>query len=261
MSGSNDLATRKLILEWIEKNERALYLPRMPLHPVGIYFSPKSRDYDGKEFLPSYRGALVLLIQQHRALQVVTPRTLAEFRGATLVLPSVTVLNETERQELKKFADNGGRLVVLGEDTSGTPQSPRKMVLASDPAREYYKALQAGFDAGSANPPADLLSALGGNDGIQLDAPPTVAANFAMVSGVPHVYLANFSGLVPGKVAVPAPVQSIQVRVPAAMGTSLSYLPFLGETQVVHGKKNGNRVEFTLPPLERGAVVSVTGGK
>ena len=76
---------------------------------------------------------------------------------------------------------------------------PQKTVLPSEPAREYYNALQAGFDAGSANPPADLLHALGGNDGIQLDAPPTVAANFAMVNGVPHTYFANFGGLVPGK--------------------------------------------------------------
>ena len=127
--------------------------------------------------------------------------------------------------------------------------------------REYYNALQAGFDAGSANPPADLLHALGGNDGIQLDAPPTVAANFAMVNGVPHSYLANFGRLVPGTVEVPAPVHSIHVKVPAAMGNSLSYLPFLGETQVVHGEKRGDLIEFILPPLERGAVVSVIGGK
>jgi hypothetical protein len=100
------------------------------------------------------------------------------------------------------------------------------------------------------------LNALGGNDGIQLDAPTTVAANFAVVNGTPHVYLANFGGLVPGRVAVPTPVNSIQVKVPAAMGDSLSYLPFLGETQIVHGVKRGELIEFTLPPLERGAVVS-----
>ena len=261
MAGSNDLATRKLILGWIEKNQQALYSPRMPLHPVGVYFSPKSRDYNAKEFLPSYRGALVLLIQQHRPLQVVTPRTLAEFHGETLVLPSVSVLNETERQEIKTYVVQGGRLVVLGEDSSGIPQSPQKIVLSSDPAREYYNALQAGFAAGSANPPEELLNALGGNDGIQLDAPPTVAANFATVNGAPHIYLVNFGGLVPGTVAVPTPVNTIHIRVPAAMGRSLSYLPFLGETQIVQGEKRGDRVEFLLPPLERGAVVSVMRGR
>ena len=88
-----------------------------------------------KEFLPSYRGAMVLLIQHHRPLQVVTPRTLAEFHGETLVLPSVSGPNETERQGLKAFVDHGGRLVVLGEDVSGIPQSAQKIALPADPAR------------------------------------------------------------------------------------------------------------------------------
>jgi hypothetical protein len=257
MAGSNDEATRKQIFEWLAKNERALYLPRTPIHPVGVYFSPKSRDYNPKTFLPSYRGMLVLLIQQHRALQVVTPRTLADFQGEALVLPNVSVLGETERGDLKAFVDHGGRVIVLGEDSSGILPSPEKVVLPSDPAQEYFQALASGFAVGSANPPKELLNALGGNDGMQIDAPTTVAANFAMVSGKPHVYLANFGGLVPGKIAVPTPVTGIHVRVPTAMGDSLTYLPFLGEKQIVHGVKRGNLMEFTLPPLERGAVVWV----
>jgi hypothetical protein len=256
MAGTNDEATRKQIFAWIEKNEKALYSPRTPLHPVGVYFSPKSRDYTPKQFLPSYRGAMVLLIQQHRPLQAVTPRSLPEFHGETLVLPSVSVLNETERQNLKAFVDRGGRLVVLGEDVSGIPQSSQKLVLPADPAGAYYNALQSDFASGSANPPQELLHALGGSDDIQLDAPPTVAANFAMVNGSPHVYLANFGGLVPDKVVVPTPLNNVHVKVPAAMGDSLSYLPFLGEAQVVHGVKRGELVEFTLPLLERGAVLS-----
>ena len=257
MAGSNDEATRKQIFEWLAKNERALYLPRTPIHPVGVYFSPKSRDYNPKTFLPSYRGMLVLLIQQHRALQVVTPRTLADFQGEALVLPNVSVLSETERGDLKAFVDHGGRVIVLGEDSSGILPSPKKVVLPSDPAQEYFQELASGFAVGSANPPKELLNALGGNDGMQIDAPTTVAANFAMVSGKPHVYLANFGGLVPGKIAVPTPVTGIHVRVPTAMGDSLTYLPFLGEKQIVRGVKRGNLMEFTLPPLERGAVVWV----
>jgi len=94
-----------------------------------------------------------------------------------------------------------------------------------------------------------------------VDAPTTVAANFATVNGTPHIYLANFGGLVPGKVVIPTPVNNIHVRVPAGMGDSLSYLPFLGEAQIVHGVKQGDLVEFTLPSLERGAVISVAGRK
>ena len=261
MAGTNDEATRKEIFAWIEKNEKTLYSPRMSFHPVGVYFSPKSRDYTAKTFLPSYRGAMVLLIQQHRPLQVVTPRTLADFHGEALVLPSVSVLDESERQSIKAFVDHGGRLVILGEDVSGTPQSVQKIVFPSDPAGQYYNGLQSDFAAGSANPPKELLKILGGGDGIQLDAPSTVAANFAIVNGAPHVYLANFGGLLPGKIAVPTPVKSIQLKVPAAMGDSLSYLPFLGETQIVRGVVRSELIEFTLPPLERGAVVSFAAKK
>jgi len=92
---------------------------------------------------------------------------------------------------------------------------------------------------------------------VQVEAPATVAANFSMVNGTLHMYLANFGGLVPGKIVVPTPVSNIHVKVPAAMGDSLSYLPFLGETQTVNGVKGGEMIEFTLPPLERGAVVSL----
>ena len=45
------------------------------------------------------------------------------------------------------------------------------------------------------------------------------------------------------------------------MGNSLSCLPFLGEMQIVEGQNQGDRVEFTLPQLERGAVVWITGKK
>ena len=256
MGGSNDRATRKLIFEWIEKNEKELYSPRKPLNPIGVYFSPKSRDYTAKDFLPSYRGTLVLLIQQHRALQVVTPRTLAEYHGKTLILPAVSTLSESERKSLRAFVDHGGKLAVLGVDATGLPESAKKVVLATDPGKAYFNALEADFAAGSANPPKDLLDVFGPNNDIQLDAPATVAANFAIVNGSPHVYLANFGGLVPGKVVVPTPT-NIHVKVPAAMGDSLSYLPFLGEAQVVRGVKQGDKVEFTLPPLERGAVLSI----
>jgi hypothetical protein len=258
MGGSNDRATRKVIFEWIEKNEKELYSPRKPLNPIGVYFSPKSRDYTAKDFLPSYRGAMVLLLQQHRALQVVTPRTLAGYRGKMLILPAVSTLNETEKKSLKTFVDEGGQLVILGADSTGLPQSAAKIVLPQDPAKAYFNALEADFAAASANPPKDLLDALGANHDIQVDAPTTVAANFAIVNGTPHVYLANFGGLVPGKVVVPTPV-NIRVRAPAAMGSSLSYLPFLGKTQVVRGVKQGDKFEFTLPLLDRGAVLSFVG--
>ena len=256
MARSNDPPTRKEIFEWIEKNEKELYLPRLPMHPVGVYFSPKSRDYTAKSFLPSYRGALVALLQAHRELQVVTPRTLEAFHGDCLVLPNVSVLDDSEKKSLAAFIERGGHLVVLGPDATKMTE-PAVALLPQDPAGSYYAALMRGFSTASQHLPEDFLKTAKAKAEIELEAPPTLAANFGLVNGRPHIFLANFGGLVPSKVAVPEPAKGILVKIPQTMGDSLTFLPFLGERQTLKGEAQGGHVEFLLPPVERGAVVWV----
>ncbi len=257
MARSNDPATRQQIFEWIGKNEKIFYRPRTPMHPVGVYFSPKSRDYAAKNFLPSYRGTLVALLQAHEEFQVVTPRTLEEFRGQSLVLPNVSVLETSEKESLQRFVRRGGRLIVLGVDATGLPESSNISLLPQDPGGAFYSVLLHDFGTASKNLPAELLKAAAVNSEVELKAPPTVAANFSLVNGNPHIFLANFGGLVPSKIAVPEAAKGIQVNIPATMADTLTYLPFLGETQILRGQKNGSQMEFLLPPLERGAVVWV----
>ena len=261
MAGSNDLATRTQIFQWIEKNEKTLYAPRIPMHPVGVYFSPKSRDYDAGEFLPSYRGTLLLLLQSHREFRVVTPRTLEEFRGEVLVLPNVSILSEAEKQALERFTAKSGRLVVTGADVASLPASPLVVRMTSCPAKSYFADLQRDFAGAIRKMPQEFLQAIQSKSEIAVKAPASVAANFGLVQGAPHIFLANFGGLVPGKVAVPTAAEGIHIEIPAAMGDSLTYLPFLGEAQMLHGVKRENRIEFTLPPVQRGAVVWVAGKK
>src|SRR5580658_4665405 len=149
MGGSNDLPTRKVIFDWIAANEKTLYSPRSPIEPVGVYFSPKSRDYDVSEFLPSYRGTLVALLQAHREFQVVTPRTLGEFRGKALVLPNVTTLSATEKGQIEAYAHNGGRLVITGADVTGLPTSDAIVRFKDCPAKAYFDGLEKDFASGS----------------------------------------------------------------------------------------------------------------
>jgi hypothetical protein len=254
MAGSNDLATRKVIFEWIAKNEKTLYLPRTPIQPVGVYFSPKSRDYAPDEFLPSYRGTLVALLQAHRELQVVTPRTLQEFKGERLILPEVSVWSDTEKQALSGFVGRGGHLIVLGANETGI-SGEQVTTLVADPSGTFFHALEHDFIQGSQKPPRELLDAIGLKSEITVDAPCTVAANMAMVDGNLHVFLGNFTGLVPNKVAIPTVVNGIKISMAASRGTVLTFLPFLGERQVIHGQVKGDRVEFALPAMERGAIV------
>jgi len=200
----------------------------------------------------------VALLQAHREFEVVTPRTLGDFRGESLVFPEVSILSDEEKGATKAYVDRGGKLILLGGNATGIPAS-RVTVLSTDPGRTFYLALNKNFEGAAKAPPQELLRAVATKAEIEVDAPPTVAANFGLVNGAPHVFLANFTGLVPNKAAVPTPVSAIRVSINAAWGSALSFLPFLGETQVLRGEKKGNKMEFLLPPVERGAVIWVEG--
>jgi hypothetical protein len=259
MAGSNDEPTRREIFAWIARNEKAIYLPRQPMHPVGVYFSPKSRDYAPGEFLPSFRGLLVMLLQAHTEFQVVTPRTLAQFRGEVLVLPKVSALDETEKAQLKQFAANQGKLVVTGDNQTGIAPGEKLVRFEKCPAAEFFRGIQADFSKGSTDAPREFLQALAVRHDIEVEAPLTVASNFGEVHGQPQIFLANFGGLVPHKTAIPRRESQIKVRIAASLVDSLTYLPFLGEATTVHGQRRGEQMEFTLPAVERGAIVTVNG--
>jgi hypothetical protein len=255
MAGSNDLATRTAVFQWIERHEKTFYRPRNPMHPVGVYFSLASRNYDASEFLSSYRGTLLLLLQKHREFQIVTPRTLTNFRGEVLVLSNVSVLPEVEKAELQAFVSKGGRLVVTGADSTGFAKSDRITRFPICPGKSHLAALEKDFAEGSVDNPGEFLTSLGVSNELLVEASPFIAANLAAVDGKPHVFLANFTGLVPHKVAVPSPQTNVRISVPAKRNCTLHFLPFLGEPQVLNGRQMGDRLVFVLPPIERGAAV------
>jgi hypothetical protein len=259
MAGSNDKATRAEIFRWIETNEKTFYSPRLPLRPIGVYFSPKSRDYDPNGFLSSFRGLLVLLLQSHQEFQVITPETLAAFHGDVLVLPSVTVLSDAEKQALNRFAGTGARVVITGHNVTGLATSERILAYERCPASLYLDELGKNFSGGLREMPKEFLQVLTVKSEMELDAPSTISANFGLVDGSAHLFLANFGGLVPGRVATPTPVAGARVRIRAALGNSIAYLPFLGQTQILHGTKHGDTMEFELPSIQRGAAIWIVG--
>jgi len=258
MAGSNDRATRREIFSWIGRNEKTLYGARKPIDPVGVYFSPKSRDYDSKDFLPAYRGTLVMLLQAHREFQVVTPRTIASFKGQRLTLPSVSTLSDGERESIRKYVAGGGNLVITGSNSTGMAASERVRIFDADPGKAYFHELEKDFSEAATKMPKDFLEAIRVAHEIEIAAPETMAANMAEVGGAPHIFLANFGGLLPSKVAQPAPARNVRVSIPPDMGDSLTFLPFLGEKQIVRGKRNGGQMDFTLPAIERGAVAWIS---
>src|SRR6202142_4537424 len=147
MAGSNDLPTRKKIFGWIKANEKTFYLPRSPIDPVGVYFSPQTRDFYADDFIASYRGILILLMQKHLEFQVVTPRTLPDFQGSALILPDVRLMSDNEKASLRTYVGANKVLLITGEDATGLGNTANVIRFSNCPGKDYKAALQEDFDA------------------------------------------------------------------------------------------------------------------
>jgi len=254
MAGSNDLPTRKKIFEWIQAHEKTFYLPRGPVDPIGVYFSPATRNYFAKDFIAGYRGTLMLLMQKHLEFQVVTPRTLSDFRGRTLVLPDVRVMDAAEKESLKEFVTHGGRVVIAGADVTDLGSSGNVVRLAGSPGKAYNDATEKDFEHSSPDSQPEFLTSLRGGDSVRIRASAQVATTIARSSdGHINCFFANFAGLTGGVNPVQTPQDGVKVSL-AAKSEKGYFLPFLGEVQAVRGVSGGETVSFTLPTITKGAV-------
>jgi hypothetical protein len=257
MAGSNDLPTRKEIFSWIKTNERLLYAPRLPIDPIGVYFSPTTRNFHAADFLASYRGILILLMQTHRAFQIVTPRTLQSFRGPTLVLPDVSILDSDEKQGLIALVGRGMRLVVTGNDAAGIGPSKQVIRFAECPGRKYNAIIEQDFEHASPRSQESFFAALSGGETVRVDADPLVATSISRgEDGTIHVFFANFSGLRSGVNPVQKPQSGITVRVESKSDLDGWFLPFMGEGQPVKGIRDHKEIRFSLPTISKGGVFS-----
>jgi hypothetical protein len=255
MAGSNDLPTRKTIFSWIEAHEKTFYLPRTPIDPIGVYFSPATRNFGADEFIASYRGILILLMQKHLEFQIVTPRTLADFKGQTLILPDVRVLGDSEKNWLKSFAGQGKRLVITGVDATGIGKSENVVRFPACPGKAYNAALEKDFESASPDSEQAFLDSLRGSDAIRIKAGLHVATSVARTSdGHINCFFANFAGLRGGSNPIQTPQSGVEVSVTSKSEGKGFFLPFLGEIEAVKGTRHGDALRFSLPPITRGAV-------
>jgi len=256
MAGSNDLALRTKIFAWIQAHEKTFYLPRAPVDPIGVYFSPATRNFYASDFLTSYRGILILLMQKHLEFQIVTPRTLADFKGQTLVLPDVRVLSDDEKKTLQGFVAAGKKLVVTGIDATTIGGSEKNLARFSDcPGKAYESALEKDFEQTSPDSQQAFFDSLRGGSSVQVKAGPHVATSIARTSdGHINVYFANFTGLVGGSNPVQTPQTGVEVTVKSNSGSEGQFLPFMGDAQTIKGVRHGDAVTYTLPAISKGAV-------
>jgi hypothetical protein len=257
MNGSNDLSTRTELFAWIRKHEGTFYDPRSPIQPVGLYFSPATRDFFTDQFLPSYQGLMILLMQSHIEYQILTPRSLANFHGKTLVLPDIQVLDETEKASLKAFAAQGGQLIITGMDATGLGNAANIYRIPNCPGAAYMAALKRDFLHTDPSIEGSFLRNLETERKVVISASPSVATQIAMVDGQPHIFFANFHDLVSNQNAVQTPESkaTITVKDSGADAVRTYFLPFLGEVTEIHGTTANGETTYVLPDIQKGAVV------
>jgi hypothetical protein len=298
MSGSNDIQERKVIFGWIKEHEKTFFLPRQPVRPIGVYFSQKTRNYFAKEFIESYRGIMMLLLQSHLEFQIVTPRTVGDFHGDRLILPDARCLGREELNRLESYAGSGKTLIITGEsgryDSSGAEQASNPlhqmlripnpterragknfMYLPNCPGKAYYAQLRKEFDQAAAAGTfeaaefnklrkafvGDVLKASSLQPAVQVVASPFVSTQIAEVDGNVSVFLANFKGLKSKEVARQTPEQAVKVTFSANGPGTIAFLPFLGPLQKLRGTFSRGKLNCELPAIEKGAVVWLEQGQ
>jgi len=254
MAGSNDTTTRRKIFSWIKANEKTFYSPRTPITPIGVYFSPETRNFFAKEFIASYRGILILFLQKHLEFQIVTPRTLSAFQGKTLILPDVRLMSESEKSLLRTFAAGDNLLLITGEDASGIGNAANVLRFSKCPGKDYTAALERDFESASPDQEREFMESLKAQARVRVDASAQLATSIAQVNGNIHVFFANFAGLRGGVNPIQTPQTGAQVAIFGATKGHGFFLPFLGDVQPLEGTVNANGVTYTLPTIEKGAV-------
>ncbi|HEX4005343.1 MAG TPA: hypothetical protein VHX60_04160 [Acidobacteriaceae bacterium] len=253
MSGSNDMPTRVEIFHWIAQHEDIFGAVREPVGETGVYFSDATRNLYPNEFVDSYRGVLLLLLQNHIQFQIVTPRTVAQFHGKVLVLPEVKIVSGEEASALERYAARGGSVVMTGAPDPLLASLPGAR-FAGRPEVEFLHRAQSNFSASDPGSEPDLLRAIESHTELRVTASKNVAVHQAHIGTRTYLFFANFDGLVAGGNATPVVQRDVEVVVPQALGATMHWLPFFGVETTLKGSAAPDGLHFTIPELDRGAV-------
>jgi hypothetical protein len=287
MSGSNDYEARSRVYQWIGENEKLIYSPRKTLAPVGIYFSPKTRNYFPGEWIEAYMGIFNLLLQQHIEFEIITPRTLPAAKSRILILPDVKCLSDKEYSQLGLFLKKGKKLISTGEtgifnDKRVSSINPDRMkelsrafsnatLVAGNPTRDYYHFLKENYNKavyqgtnpiGNSNEINQLLNLIHSRKGyspaVEIENAGVCMAQIASVNDKPTVFLSNFAGLKGRENASPFPDRDICITFNhAGRNAQVLFIPFLGQPQQLAGKWEKGKLKVSLPVIYRGAIVQL----
>ncbi len=287
MSGSNDYKARASVYKWLSENEKMIYAPRKTLAPVGIYFSPKTRNYFSNEWIEAYLGIFNLLLKEHIEFEIVTPRTLATMKCNLLILPDVKCIGDKEYSQLITMLKSDKTLIYTNEtglyndkrEISADKDRMQKLsgiypsaiAINGNPESTFYNFLKENFNqsahigkypAYENNELNQLLSTICNNKNyspaIEIHNADLCVVQIASVDKKPTIFIANFSGLKGSSKAIQVPVRDIRVIFyNVKRNSKATFTLFLGQSQNIKGEwKNGN-LTVSLPEIARGAIIQL----
>ena len=112
-------------------------------------------------------------MQSHREFQIVTPRTLSEFTGKTLILPDVRVMNTDEQNWFHHYIGQGKKLIITGNDPLGASNEPNLIRFPQDPGEAYVAALEKDFEHTAPNLQESFLESLPNSSDLEAPYRPT----------------------------------------------------------------------------------------
>jgi len=289
MSGSNDYDTRKQVYKWINDNEQLIYTKREPMSPVGVYFSPNTRDYFSDSWERSYFGTMEVLMQKGIEFEIVTPRTLDKSKSGLLLIPDVRSLGEEELGRIETILKEGKKHVVFTGQTGEYDSSRRKVdkgrikslvqaykenttFIEDDPGSDFDKFMQWGYDVSmykdreleyqNSRSYEELEETLSKYylPSVEIKGGGGCVSQITSVKGKPTVYIANFTGLKSKENAIPIPERdmSITFKNLPNRGAIVNFIPFLEKSVQLKGVWNKNDLTVSLPSFLRGVILTLS---
>ncbi len=298
MSSSNDLPTRKVTYKWIARNQYHLYGSRnYDVDPVGIYFSPDTRDMFPYSYVDSYRGMMLLSMNDHVNFQIVTPRTLNAFKGRLLILDNIKCVDNKEIQSFRTLLNRGIKFLVTGNslsfddnrvlrlgnylktlfgvrDTIVNMQSRQVLYMTGDPGMKYYTigdSVMDGYFNGNRNDGNELMKYSGAfgdklsafcdwTPGLRVRAPLRVISFVSNTKDRTYINLIDVRRLSAVSKGTESPDRVTIAYKKSLGGPWVRVTPFLGGTYIMKAQSKGGDYFFRLPSLNRGAVIWIDRG-
>ncbi|HXE12912.1 MAG TPA: family 10 glycosylhydrolase [Bryobacteraceae bacterium] len=244
MSGSNDMAVRTEVFGWIAKHEHTFYDARTPILPVGVYFSPATRNYWPDKYVPRFRAAMELLLLSHREFQIVTPRTVSSFRGSLVIVPGKSLLSTDEQAKLRFLKS---KTLDLDNDLARFDSWLLQTFTANAETGAYASEMQKEIAGFSRQIPADTQ--------LTIQTSPFVISQVARVNGRTHIFLMNLKGIEAKRKLLPDAETGTSIELAVPDKTRAFVLPFLGDASEVSTNYSNGKLQIRVPPFQRSIVI------